>query len=509
MTNRIESNRTGTGRAEASSLDLDGLYAPSTGSSAPAPAAESTQQTRPVGAGRALEGLVELAAHTDRMRREHPEDELLVLFDVDGTLLDLRIGLLDLLNHHDRVRGTQHFASLAPQDLEPDEGGLRRLLERLGLPHAERDELLVELERLSWSPRAVLGAHQPFVGMLEVLRWFKHQPHVHVAANSSRGEDRREETEQVLATLGAHYGLRLSPDFAHLSGRLQGESIADASARGVEHFRRQGFRVIAVVDDRPDVLTSIGETLRDPDLKLVHAGGLVRSLPASTAPSGGSTQPARVVWRGLETVEDLGHFLGSSVGWAEIVLDKSATGDLMVAPRERRAQLRSGHSAALALEELLGAFAQCDKGLRLVFPRGAGGLVPRVLRTLQMSSFPERLVSFLGAPEALGEAGFAQLREGNPGASRIAGVSWLSELSAISPDLAAEQLRRLAAWGVTRASIDWTDPWRVRLCEQARAAGLEIDLDAGGALSAYFQAVSDQPISVISEFGCRTWIHGS
>ncbi len=456
-----------------------------------------------------MDGLIELVAHTERMRRDHPEDELLVLFDVDGTLLDLRIGLLDLLTGHDRSRGTELFQGLELSDLEPDEAGLRRLFDRLDIPHADRDELLMRFERLSWSPRAVLGAHQPFAGMLEVLRWFKHQPHVHVAANTSRGEDRREETEQALATLGAHYGVRLSADFLHLASPEPGEATAAAKVRGVEHFRRQGFRVVAVVDDNVHQLQAIGEALADPGLKLVHAAGLVRSLPSSPAPGGGSAQPARVVWRGLESVEDLGHFLGSSIGWAEIVLEKSASGMLMVAPRERRAGLRPGHPAALALEELLGAFAQCDKGLRLVFRSGSGGLVSRVLHTLRQSSFPDRLVSFLASPEAVQEAGFAKLREGIPTATRIAQVSWMSELCALSPDLAAEQFRRLVEWGVTRASVDWSDPRRAELCEQAREAGLEIDLDAGGRISDYFQAASDQPMSVVSDFGCRTWIHNA
>ena len=32
-----------------------------------------------------------LAAHHARMRRQYPTDELLILFDIDGTILDLTV----------------------------------------------------------------------------------------------------------------------------------------------------------------------------------------------------------------------------------------------------------------------------------------------------------------------------------------------------------------------------------------------------------------------------------
>ena len=454
-----------------------------------------------------------LNAHTERLRREYPGDELLILFDVDGTLLDLRWGLLDLLHGYDRERGSELFAGLSTDDLVPDEAGVRRLFEQLDVPHVARQELLVRFERMSWSPRAVIGSHQPFLGMLELLRWFKHQPRVHVAVNTSRSEDRRDETVQALSALGAHYGLRLTEDFLFLDPEPPrvGEDRTERGVRskigGVHHFRSQGFRVAAVVDDRQEVLEGIGRAFADPDLLLVQAEGLAASLPVSATKSGGSREPARVVWRGLESVEGLGHFLGSSVGWAEIALERGPSGAVLVSRRERRADRRDSRAVSLELEELLGAFAQCNKGMRIVFREG-GSLVRRALHRLRASSFPAHLVSFCAAPERIGESGFREVREAFPAASRLAAVEFLSGLAEVSPDLSEQQFARLSGWGVTRVSIEWTDPRREVLCRQARDAGLEVDIDARSDLAHYLEAVSDLPCSVVSDFGCRRWLRG-
>ena len=65
-----------------------------------------------------------LASHYRRMRTEYPDDQLIVLFDVDGTIVDLRHMVLRLLREHDQKYGTSYFRALS---LEEGFRQLRRL----------------------------------------------------------------------------------------------------------------------------------------------------------------------------------------------------------------------------------------------------------------------------------------------------------------------------------------------------------------------------------------------
>ncbi len=62
-----------------------------------------------------------LASHYRRMRTEYPDDQLIVLFDVDGTIIDLRHMVLRLLRKYDQKHGTSYFRALSLEE------GFRRL----------------------------------------------------------------------------------------------------------------------------------------------------------------------------------------------------------------------------------------------------------------------------------------------------------------------------------------------------------------------------------------------
>ena len=53
--------------------------------------------------------MTELAHHAEAMRRRYPEERLILLFDIDGTILDSRSTVLQLLRLYDWTHGTSHF----------------------------------------------------------------------------------------------------------------------------------------------------------------------------------------------------------------------------------------------------------------------------------------------------------------------------------------------------------------------------------------------------------------
>jgi hypothetical protein len=204
-----------------------------------------------------------------------------------------------------------------------------------------------------------------------------------------------------------------------------------------------------------------------------------------------------VIWRGLEDLAGLGHFLGSPLQWAELPLERSSAGELIVARRR-------SNQRPLVLEEILGSFAQCNKGLRINLVEG-GALLSRTLHALRQSGFPPERIQFSLAPDTLGRAGFQRLLEEFPGSVRAAPISFLSVVAAIAPDQARAVLKLLKDWSVERTTIAVHDPHRRVLEALAAESGFEVELDSGDDLADYLGAVSTAPRAVLSEFGSDGW----
>jgi hypothetical protein len=67
--------------------------------------------------GNDVDWMRELAVHYEQLRRAYPEDRLCVVFDIDGTILDMRHLVVNALLSYDREHGTSYFRGLSPQDI--------------------------------------------------------------------------------------------------------------------------------------------------------------------------------------------------------------------------------------------------------------------------------------------------------------------------------------------------------------------------------------------------------
>ena len=75
--------------------------------------------------------MTELASHYEKVRDQHPQDRLIILFDIDGTILDSRHMVLHVLQAFDEDRGTSFFQRLQVSDIEVHENQVNRLLAEL------------------------------------------------------------------------------------------------------------------------------------------------------------------------------------------------------------------------------------------------------------------------------------------------------------------------------------------------------------------------------------------
>ncbi len=117
-----------------------------------------------------------LAASYEAAQSKCGEQPLILLSDIDGTILDMRHMILSVLQSFDREHQTQHFERLRSEDIPVHENHVDRLLEILNVPETSRQEILDHYLERRWSAPAITDVHQPFQGVLEVIRWFQLQP---------------------------------------------------------------------------------------------------------------------------------------------------------------------------------------------------------------------------------------------------------------------------------------------------------------------------------------------
>ena len=61
--------------------------------------------------------MAELVSHYEDMTRRYPQDRLMILFDIDGTILDMRYMILFVLKSFDKEHNTRFFRNLKIADL--------------------------------------------------------------------------------------------------------------------------------------------------------------------------------------------------------------------------------------------------------------------------------------------------------------------------------------------------------------------------------------------------------
>ena len=75
-----------------------------------------------------------LASHYDDTRHSYPEDRLMILFDIDGTILDMRYMVFYVLRAFDKEHETHFFQKLQLSDITVHEHQLDHLLETFQIP---------------------------------------------------------------------------------------------------------------------------------------------------------------------------------------------------------------------------------------------------------------------------------------------------------------------------------------------------------------------------------------
>ena len=283
-----------------------------------------------------------LSEHYARVRSLHPDEDLCVVFDIDGTILDMRHLVVRVLLAYDGRHGTDHFRGLVADDITHHEDDVDRLLASLAVPSAARRDVAMFARTHLWDREAILASSRPFEGVFGVIRWFQLQPRTHIALNTGRSHRLRDQTLASLNTIGAAYRVRFDQDMLFTAD--PGADVPASKVTALGQLRDRAFRVVAVVDNEPENLRAMA--MNDPagQILYLHADTIFRSRRIHPDPlvSGRAyhlrefvperSLPGRIelVWHGVNDGANLAQFLASDVRWAEVDVRRDPVGRLVL-----------------------------------------------------------------------------------------------------------------------------------------------------------------------------------
>ncbi len=212
-----------------------------------------------------------LAEHYEQTQIKYPSEPLAILFDIDGTILDLRHTALHILQAFDRANETKYFTELNVEDIMVQEDNIESILNLTSVPNYDKYRVLSWYMTRRWSAYSILQWQYPVEGAFDVIRWFQQQPSTFVGLNTSRPESIRSETLRSLNQLGKNHEVFFASELLHMNHSDWHINIPSSKVAGVKSFHQAGFRVFAMVDNELENLEAISVSYPENDILLLHA----------------------------------------------------------------------------------------------------------------------------------------------------------------------------------------------------------------------------------------------
>ena len=468
-----------------------------------------------------------LAERYDQACQRYSGDTLLLLCNIDGTILDMRHTVLVVLQSFDRAHGTRYFERLTVAAITTHENFVGDVLKDCNVPTERHDEIVEYYLGQRWLSQSLRESAQPFDGALETIRWFQIQPNTAVALVTDRPESLREDTLSSLSALGKRYRVTFKSDLLFMNrGTYSEEQAAEVKVAGLRHFLDAGYDVFAFIDNEPSNLKAIAASKLAPEALLLHADTIFKS-PSKRAPRGAvrgkhyriddlipseSVLPrgVQLVWHGVNDEANLRQFLGSKVHWAEVdVRLEPSHADLILRHDTFADTPLRADETPLLLADAVEQLKAAGRAIKLDL-KGGRPLLDRVLDLVSDETFLGDDLWYNSAIGDLGEEGFRCLSAERPDATIQCPIDFLSPLIQAVPTKAHEILEMFRTWGITRFSLSWErrDLKGADLhdiFEQVVDWGYEINIYNVGNLEAFLQAVILLPRSVTSDYNFPKW----
>lgn len=460
----------------------------------------------------------DLAFHYETMRSAYPDDKLMIVFDIDGTIIDHRHMTLSVLQAYDREHGTHYFANLVSDDMTVPPYEVSAILKEYAMTAATREDIAAWCEDGLWSRTSILSSHKPFHGVLDVIRWFQLQENTSVGLNTSRSESLRADTLRILNTLGREYHVRFDGSLLHMNG---GIVVPKGKADGIRFFQEQGYRVVAVIDNERENLDAVAQVDPSGEILLLHADIMLGASPLRkgqrafdsrffdlTELIGRAHLPRHIdfVWHGVDEEAILRQFLISPVAWAELHVRRHIGSlDLILRRKPYMEMPPAPGEKPVRLDDFLYILHEAGRGVKLDLKDP--GLTGNVIDLLKTAGFTDEQIWMTITMEEVRKGSLRLILEAFPRAIRQCPVDSLSTMLTSSPREARRYLGMLSHAGIDRFSVNWSTPGSRRMIIQLQNWGYDVNIYNVPDLEAFLQAALLVPTSLTSFFNFPKWFY--
>ena len=464
----------------------------------------------------------ELADCYSRVHKQYPGEPLMLVSDIDGTIIDMRYFVLSVLQSYDEARGTAYFTRLQSADVTVHENKVEQLLERVAVPASERPDVVAWFLEHRWQEDTILNAQRPFPGAFPMIRWFQLQPNTSVGLISGRPEKLKDVTLRSLNRLGEPHRVHFNDELLVMNPGEWDQDVEASKINGLRHYQTEGYHVFAVIDNEPSVLEALAPLAEETGTLLLHANTIFESqgdsIPRGAArgedyrltdlvPGEGALPPrVQLVWHGVNDQDNLRQFIVSDVFWAEVDVRRDSAGEFICRHDSFEARPALPDEEWLTLDKMVREVAKHDRGIKFDL-KGGQDVLDRVLKIVTDEGFPEDRLWFNGEIETTREEGFRRIQTEHPDAIVQCPVSWLSPLIIGAPSEAHRTLKMLTSWGINRLSLNWDDHLARESFDELVGWGYEVNFYKVPDLEAFLEAVLLLPSSVTSDFNFPQWNH--
>ena len=451
----------------------------------------------------------DLTFHYEAALGKYPGEKLLIVCDIDQTILDMRHGIVQALLGFDGRQGSRYFDSVGLTDVDGNEDRLQSLFEQLQLPSAIRLAAGAECEKAARSREVILSAHRRFQGILDLIRWFQLQPNTYVALITGRPEWSRLDTSYVLSVLEREYCVRFPDDLVYMKPAYPKQPVWESKINGIARFREAGFHVFAAIDSEPENLRAIAESNLDAEIFLLQTDAIVNALeqrvvgrsgggsfhPEKLLSGNAASRPVRFIWDWTDMEEEtFFRFLSSNVQWIKVDAG-------FFFPDTERGRFSCARSTT-DLDFCLNLIRKHKKKLNIDLSDD-GLLLGRIMDIISDYDFEDNELWFSGGSGLDGHRDlkvFGILGEMYPSAVLQYSLGSLALTVDREPDAARAILLRLSHEGVDIFSLDWRMPHRTKILRRLNQWGFHVNICNAHSLRSFLQGALSQPSAITSAF---------
>lgn len=463
----------------------------------------------------------ELATHYEAMRRRYPDDELCVVFDIDGTILDPRYVVVEVLLQYDRAHGTEYFYGLRVEDIDAHENRVGPVVGSI-VPPEVLPGVMAWLNERRRTPETIAAALRPYAGVLGMIRWFTILPRTSVALNTGRPEYLRRPTLASLNAVGRRYRVAFKPELLCMNPRDWEDGVAEAKVAGLRRLRSLGLRIVAVVENEPAEIEAMAADDDTGEILFLHADTVFQSLPSrrsgvvtgSTYDLGNLVSEdelasrVQFVWHGVNDAANLQEFLDSDVRWAEVDVRRDPLDRVVLRHDSFTRTPWHRSERPFLLTECVDAVRSAGRSVKLDFKDNSDA-VKRAMALVERLGFEDSSLWFNSAVECIGEQGFRDLRMRYPGATISSPVDFLAPLVLAAPHVAGSVLSTLRNWGINRLSLSWGIERFHDVFDRFCELGWDVNVYRVPDLAAFLEAALLMPRSLTADFNFPAWgYHG-